>query len=132
MNLISESGVSRTTQIKNLIRAHRNELLFELEPVAIISALSRSKTFQKRSLSSICASSSCNKRINDILSLVECGNTDAVESFVAVLKDLGYRDIVDLIDPPSFHTKAGNSISYMPFFCSNTILEWKDIYHKYK
>lgn len=39
--------------------------------------------------------------------MVKDGSTDLVESFVAALKDLGYRDIVELIDPTDVHTKAG-------------------------
>lgn len=105
--------------------------MIELEPMAIISALSKSKAFQQHSLSSVCASGSCNKRINDILSLVEAGNTDVVESFVAALKNLGYRDIVDLIDPPSFNTTAGNFISYLLSFALILYGDWNDIYHKY-
>lgn len=115
---ISETGISRTKQIINLLKVHRNELLYELEPTAIVSALSKSKAFQKRSLhfEYISALASCNTKLNDILSMVEVGSTDVVEGFVAALKDLGYRDIVDLIDPPDVHAKAGNY-----FFLSLTI-----------
>lgn len=101
----SESGISRTIQIKDLLRVHRNKLQFELEPMQVISALSKSKAIQKGSLH--CASSSCTEKINGILSMVKDGSTDLVESFVAALKDLGYRDIVELIDPTDVHTKAG-------------------------
>lgn len=112
MDNISETGISRTKQIINLLKVHRNELLYELEPTAIVSALSKSKAFQKRSLHSISALASCNTKLNDILSMVEVGSTDVVEGFVATLKDLGYRDIVDLIDPPDVHAKAGNYFFY--------------------
>lgn len=87
-----------------------------MEPTQIISALSKSKDFQKRALHSICASRSCNKKINDILSMVEDGSTDVVESFVAALKDLGYWDIVALIDPPDVHRRAGK-------YCLNRLLK---------
>lgn len=125
---ISESAISRTTQIKKLLRIHRNELLFELEPKAIISALSKSKVFEESLLQSICASGSCSKRIIDLLSLVEDGSTDVVESFVAALKDLGYKSIVELIDPPDVHTKAGNLISLSVgialYFCTKIGVEY--------
>ncbi|XP_065942164.1 uncharacterized protein [Magallana gigas] len=99
-----KSGISRTIQIKDLLRVHRNKLQFELEPTQVISALSKSKAIQKGSIH--CASSSCTEKINGILSMVKDGSTDLVESFVAALKDLGYRDIVELIDPTDVHTKA--------------------------
>lgn len=99
--------------------------------MAIISALSKSNAFNESSLASVCASGSCNKRINDILALVETGNTDVVDSFVTTLKNLGYRDIVDLIDPPDFHTEAGNFTSYSLSFALILYGDWNDIYHKY-
>lgn len=106
--------MSRTLQIKDLLRVHRNELQFELEPTQVISALSKSKAIQKGSLQ--CASSSCTEKINDILSMVKDGSSDLVESFVEALKDLGYRDIVELIDPTDVHTKAGK-------YCFNRLLK---------
>lgn len=111
-------------QIINLLKVHRNELLYELEPTAIISALSRSKAFPKRSLDSIGALPGCNTKINDLLSMVEFGSTDVVESFVATLKDLGYRDIVDLINPPDVHTKAGNYFFFLIAYYS-FIIVWE-------
>lgn len=99
--------------------------------MAIISALSKSKAFPERTLTSVCASGSCNKRINDILALVETGNTDVVESFVTALKNLGYGDIVDLIDPPRSHTKAGNFTFCLFSFALILYGDWNDMYHKY-
>lgn len=107
MDNISEREISRTMQIINLLKVHRNELIYELEPTSIISALSRSEAFQKRPLHSIGAIASCNAKIFDILAMVEDGSTDVVECFLATLKDLGYMDIVDLIEPPDVHGKAG-------------------------
>lgn len=48
--------------------------------------------------------------------MVEDGSTDVVESFVAALKDLGYWDIVALIDPPDVHRRAGK-------YCLNRLLK---------
>lgn len=114
----ADSEISRTTQIKNRLRVHRNKLQFELEPTPIISTLSKSKAFRKRSLDPVCASKSCIEKLNGVLSTIEAGSTEVVESFMAALKDIGYRDILDLLDPPEVHTKAGNN-AFIAFFSFN-------------
>lgn len=45
-----------------------------------------------------------------LLSLVEKGGSQDVEKFVKVLNDLGYSHIVQLIDPPDIHNKAGKNL----------------------
>lgn len=99
--------------------------------MAIISALSKSKIIPERTFTSVCPSGSRTKRINDILALVETGYAGVVESFVTALKSLGYTDIVDLIDPPRFHTKAGNFTFCLFSFALILYGDWNDMYHKY-
>lgn len=77
----------------------------ELEPTAIIFALSN---ILLESLSdSIPVGCGSSEKVEHILSLVENGSTDVVTKFVTVLNDLGYEDIVNLIDQKDIKVKAG-------------------------
>lgn len=46
--------------------------------------------------------------MDSILSLVMDGSPDDVNGFATALKDLAYFDILELIDPPYIHIKAGS------------------------
>lgn len=77
----------------------------ELEPTAIISALS--KFLLKSEVDSIPAGCGSSERVERMLSLVENGSTDVVKKCVTVLKDLGYEDILNLVYPKNIKVKAG-------------------------
>lgn len=49
--------------------------------------------------------------------MVKDGSFDFVESFVEVLKDFGYRDIVELIDLIDVYMKVGK-------YCFNCLLKF--------
>lgn len=53
--------------------------------------------------------------------MVENGSTAIVEAFVAALRDLGYCDIVELIDPLDIHPTAGKYTEYINM-CSNILM----------
>lgn len=103
--------------IKQRIRIHKEKLLDELEPAAIVSALSKTNAFSKGELDRVRNARSCNTRIHILLTLVEEGSPDCVEGFLTTLKKLGYSEIVNLIDPESVDKKAGkfilNSVAFL-------------------
>lgn len=71
----------------------------------VIFVLLKLKVIQKGLI--YCVFSSCIEKINGILLMVKDGSIDFVESFVVVLKDFGYRDIVELIDFIDVYMKVG-------------------------
>lgn len=71
----------------------------ELEPAAIVSALSKTNVYPKTALDRVCEPRSCFKRIQRLLEMVEEGSPNSVEGFMTVLSDLGYSKIVELITP---------------------------------
>lgn len=93
--------------IKRRIRIHKEKLLDELEPAAIIDALSTKIPSLKGALKNVRDARSCNTRIRLLLTLVEEGNPECAEEFLSTLKKLGYSEIVKLIDPESVDNKAG-------------------------
>lgn len=107
------SKVEDATLIKKRLKAHRNVLVSELEPRAIAHVLSKSKAFPESAIDSVLNADSCNKRVEILLSLVEDGGSEVVEEFVTALKDLGYSSIVELIDPPDIHNRAGKCLEYL-------------------
>lgn len=106
---ILDTTISRTTLIKHRVKAHRNVLISEIEPTDFVSVLLKSKSFQLTGKNSFFVDNCCKEQVFEtILSLVENERSDQfVEDFVTALKDLGYCDIVELIDPPDIHSKAG-------------------------
>lgn len=104
-----DTKASRTTLIKHRVNVHRNTLIHELEPTAIVSVLSKSKALTESDIPSIiCVENrNCTIEVENLLSMVEKGSAEFVEEFVATLKDFGYCDIVELIDPSGFPSSAG-------------------------
>lgn len=71
------------------------------------SFLSKSETMQKEVIDSIKNASTCTERIAHLMSFVKNGNSKDVEQFIAALKYLGYVELMELVDPPDIHSKAG-------------------------
>lgn len=94
--------------IKKRIKVYRSRLLSELDPRALVSALSKYKAFSVSDLKSISVGN--RKRVKHILSIVENGSDDVAMEFVAALNDLGYCDIVKLIDPSDIRYKTGKIV----------------------
>lgn len=97
----------KAKQIKQQIRIHKEKLLDELEPEAIVLAFSKTNASLKDILDRVRDARSCNTRIHLLLTLVEEGSSDCVEGFLSTLKKLGYSEIVKLIDPESVENRAG-------------------------
>lgn len=89
---------------------HKEKLLDELEPAAIVFALSKTNASLKGALDRVRKARSCNTRIHLLLTLVEEGSPDFVEEFLSTLRKLGYSEIVKLIDPESVDNKPGKFI----------------------
>lgn len=109
LKLFLGTKTSRTTLIKHRVKVHRNTLIHELEPTAIVSVLSKSKALTESDISSIfCVENrNCKIEVENLLLMVEMGSAEFVEEFVATLKGFGYCDIVELIDPSGFPSSAG-------------------------
>lgn len=95
------------------MNAHRDELFSELEPRALYSLLAKSKNLPKSDIYSLHKTLGSDERVEMILSMVENGNSEFIGDFITALKDLGYCDIVDLIDPSEIHGKAGKYILHL-------------------
>lgn len=70
-----------------------------------------------------------------MLSLVEKGEPNVVKGFVTVLKNFGYHDIVQLIDPPEICQTASMYILVLktePFFHSKAMLNYHKLEFVYK
>lgn len=106
-----DGEVTKAALIKNRVKAYRSVLLSELEPKALASLLSKSEIFTENDIELVQKAHGCSERVEKLLSLVENGDALAVEEFVKALNDLGYSHIVELIDPPDIHNKAGK---YLP------------------
>lgn len=100
------------------MKAFRHILVTQLEPnaLALVLSKSKSKTFSESIKKTTYDAISCYERVERILSLVENGNNDIVEEFVTALNDLGYCELVKLINPSDVHGKAGK------FFFKNNSL----------
>lgn len=105
-----ENEITREERIKSRMKVFRNVLVSELEPRALATVLSKSETFLESNIDSVYNARTCYERVDSLLSLVENGNSEAVNVFVTVLKDLGYDEIVELIDPIDIHSKAGKNV----------------------
>lgn len=93
--------------IKKQIRVHRKKLLSELEPEALFSVLSKSPAFPEESIDEMRKAKTCLQRIEQLLKFVEKGNSQVVDEFSLALKNVGYVDVVKLIDPSDLHSNAG-------------------------
>lgn len=88
---------------------HRNDFVSELEPTALASVLSKSLNLPEGTIdSALNDRTSCCKRVESLLFAFENGNYLAVNDFLTALQDLGYYNIVELVNPPHIHGKAGN------------------------
>lgn len=112
--LVNET--SRTTLIKHRIKANKNVLVSELESTSLVSVLRHSKAFDKNAIEYSEKVDNNDERVKMLLSLVENGNSEVVEEFLTALKDLDYFHIVELIDPPEIHRKAGK-FKYYLYLC---------------
>lgn len=112
--LVNET--SRTTLIIQRIKANKNVLVSELESTSLVSVLRHSKAFDKNAIEYIEKYDNNDERVKMLLSLVENGNSVVVEVFLTALKDLDYFRIVELIDPPEIHRKAG-MFKYYLYLC---------------
>ncbi|XP_078324280.1 uncharacterized protein LOC111123198 isoform X2 [Crassostrea virginica] len=102
----SDSKTTKAALIQKLIKAHRNTLVSELEPRALTSSLS--EAFPKDVIDRINSIPSSRQKIDQLLCAIEDGEATVVEKFVSALQDLGYCDIVELIDPTNLHSRAEN------------------------
>lgn len=108
-DLILDCQISKTAMIIERVKAYRRELVSQLEPKALASVLSKSKSFSENIRNTVNDANSCYERVERILLLVENGDNDIVEEFITALNDFGYCEIVKLINPPDVHEKAGKS-----------------------
>lgn len=112
--LVNET--SRTTLIKHRIKANKTFLVSELESTSLVSVLRHSKAFDKNAIEHSEKVDNNDERVKMLLSLVENGNSEVVEEFLTALKDLYYFHIVEVIDPPEIHRKAG-MFKYYLYLC---------------
>lgn len=114
--LVNET--SRTTLIKHRIKTNKNVLVSKLESssLQLVSVLRHSKAFDKNAIEYSEIVDNSDERVKMLLSLVENGNSEVVEEFLTALKDLDYSHIVELIDPPEIHRKAG-MFKYYLYLC---------------
>lgn len=120
-------------QIKHRLKAYRNKLISDVEPSALASALS--KSFPKSEFDSVDKGGSCPRRVERLLSLVEKGEPNVVKGFVTVLKNFGYHDIVQLLDPPEICQTASMYILVLktePFFHLKAMLNYHKLEFVYK
>lgn len=105
-----DGEITNAALIKKRVKAYRNDLLNELEPKALASLLSKSEIFTENDIEFVKKAHGCSGRVENLLSLVENGDSQVVEEFVKILNDLGYSHNVKLIDPPDIHNKAGKNL----------------------
>lgn len=111
MRLISVHGnpeARNAEQIKSRLKAYKKKLISDVEPTVLASVLS--KHFPKIDLDSVDHADSCPRRVERLLSLVEEGEPDLVKEFLTILKNFGYHDIVELLDPLDVHHTASMCI----------------------
>lgn len=101
-----DGEIANAALIKNRVKAYRIYLLHEFEPKALASLLSKSEILNKL----VQNAHGCSGRVENLLSLVENGDSQVVEEFVKILNDLGYSHILQLIDPPDIHSIAGKNL----------------------
>lgn len=121
--------MSKTAMIIERMKAFRHVLVTQLEPRDLVSVLSKSKSFSESIKDTLNDADSCYERVERILLLVENGNDDIVEEFVTALNDLGYSEIVKLINPSDVHEKAGKSFSNRFIVCTK-IKHYNSLFEK--
>ncbi|XP_062606355.1 uncharacterized protein LOC134268179, partial [Saccostrea cucullata] len=103
----AKPDIPKAELTKQRVKVYRNELVSELEPGALISLLSKSECSARSAMDSIRSAPTSSERTEKLLSLIENGDLKTVEAFITALKDVGYREILELIDPIDIHSKAG-------------------------
>lgn len=99
--------ILKTELIKRRVQAHRNDFVSELEPTALASVLSKCLNIPEGIIdSALNDRTSCCKRVESLLSAFANGNYLVVNDFLAALQDLGYCNIVELVNSPHIHGKA--------------------------
>lgn len=99
--------ISKTELIKRRVQAHRNDFVSELEPTALASVLSKSLNIPEDIIGpALNDRTSCCKRVESLMSAFANGNYLVVNDFLAALQDLGYCNIVELVNSPHIHGKA--------------------------
>lgn len=111
------------------MKAFRHVLVTQLEPKDLVSVLSKSKSFSESIKDTLNDADSCYERLERILLLVDNGNDDIVEEFVTALNDLGYSEIVKLINPSDVHEKAGKSFPNRVIVCTK-IKHYNSLFEK--
>lgn len=96
--------------MKQKLQAHREMLISELEPRLLTSILSKSKAFPQKTIENINDAPSCFERTQILLSYIEKGESKVLDDFLSALRDAGYHNIVELIEPTDLHKKAGKLI----------------------
>lgn len=92
-------------EIKRRLKTYRKKLISDVKPSALAYLLS--KYFPKSDFDSVDHAGICPRSIERMLSLVEKGEPNLVNGFVTVLKNFGYHDIVELLDPHDvYHTAS--------------------------
>ncbi|XP_062571659.1 uncharacterized protein LOC134233692 [Saccostrea cucullata] len=104
----AKPDISKIELIKKKIKVHRNELISEIEPRALTSVLSNSICFEQNVLDSVKNAPTSHERTEKLLTLIENGDSRAVEAFINALKNKGYSEVVALIDPADIHNRAEN------------------------
>lgn len=107
MYCIVDTGSLNATLIKKRVKINEKTLFEELEPAAIVSALSKTNVYPKTALDRVREPRSCFKQFQRLLAMVEEGSPESVDGFVTVLSDLGYSEIVKLITAPDLENKSG-------------------------
>lgn len=105
---ILEGEFLEVVLIKKRIKVYRSRFLFELDFRVLVFVLLKYKVFFVSDLKLIFVGN-C-KRVKYILLIVENGSDDVVMEFVVVLNDLGYCDIVKLIDLSDIWYKIGKIV----------------------
>lgn len=82
-------------------------LISELEPMILTSILSKSDAFPQSTIEKIKNAPSCFERTQILLSYIEKGESTVLNDFLSALRDAGYHDIVEMIEPTDLHKKAG-------------------------
>ena len=69
----------------------------------LTSILSKYKALPQSTIDKIKNAPSCFERIQILLSYIEKGESQVFKDFLSALKDAGYHDIVELIEPKDLH-----------------------------
>lgn len=127
MFCIVDTGILNATLIKNRVKINEKTLFEELEPMAIVSALSKTNVYPKSALDRVREPRSCYKQFKRLLAMVEEESPESVEGFVTVLSDLGYSEIVKLITAPDLENKSGK-VTFIFFSFDNDYRHKRNIF----